>query len=149
MTETQFKDTKGNIWTLDINIGQYLEVKNKFDIDLSEAFSNDNNWIAAIAAHENITVLLGIIDILTAKERESRDITLDQMYEGIDGDVVEHATEAFIEAVVNFLPAHKRKAMRIIVDSVKVGMRKVIERVEAKELDIEDLVETELKKLER
>jgi len=50
---------------------------------------------------------------------------------------------------VNFLPAHKRKAMRIIVDSVKVGMRKVIERVEAKELDIEDLVETELKKLER
>ena len=130
MLTHQYKDTKGQVWTLNVNIGDYLNIKNKLGIDIAESFDNDNNWMAVIAAHENLSLLLSMIDILTAGERETRGMTLDQMYEGIDGDIVADATEAMIEAVVLFLPAHKRKALRLIVDSVKVGMEKAVEHQE-------------------
>jgi hypothetical protein len=126
----QYKDTKGQLWTLNINIGHYMAFKTKLGIDISESFDNDNNWMAKVAAHENLPLLLEMIDILTAGERDSRDLTLDQMYEGINGDVVADATEAMIEAVVLFLPAHKQKALRLIVDSVKVGMDRALIKME-------------------
>ncbi len=130
MLSHQYKDTKGQVWTLNVNIGDYLKLKNTLNIDIAESFDNDNNWMAMIAAHENLSLLLSMIDILTAGERDTRGLTLDQMYEGIDGDVVADATEAMIEAVVLFLPAHKRKALRLVVDSVKVGMEKAVEHQE-------------------
>ena len=130
MLSHQYKDTKGQIWTLCINIGHYMALKTKLGIDISESFDNDNNWMAKVAAHENLPLLLEMIDILTAGERESRELSLDQMYEGIDGNVVADATEAMIEAVVLFLPAHKQKALRLIVDSVKVGMDRAMIRIE-------------------
>lgn len=146
MNATQFEDSKGNVWTLDINVGHYLAIKSKFNIDISESFSETNNWLAKLAAHENIEILLGIIDLLTKEERESRDITLDQMYEGMNGDVIAKATNALVEATVLFLPAHKQKAMRIIVDSVTMGMERTIQHVEKNEKKLLDQMMKEVDK---
>jgi hypothetical protein len=131
MLKHQFKDTKGQLWTLNVNIGHYMALKNQLGIDISESFDTESNWMAKLASYENLPLLLEVIDILTAGERSSREITLDQMYEGIDGDVVADATEALIEAVVLFLPAHKQKALRLIVDSVKVGMDRALIKMES------------------
>lgn len=146
MNATQFEDTKGLVWTLDINVGHYLKIKSKFNIDISESFSEKNNWIAKLAAHENIEILLGIIDILTAEEREERGLTLDQMYEGMSGDIIAAATSSLIEATVLFLPAHKQKAMRIVVDSVKVGMERTVQKVEERAETILEQVKIEVDK---
>jgi hypothetical protein len=40
--------------------------------------------------------------------------------------LVADATTALIEAVVLFSPAHKQKALRLIVDSVNVGMERAL-----------------------
>ncbi len=126
MEATQFKDSKGLVWTININIGHYLALKSQLGIDISESFEAEGNWMTRLAAHENIEVLLGMIDILLETERKSRDLTLDQMYEGMDGNVIADATSALIEGIVLFLPAHRRKALRLIVDSVEVGMERAM-----------------------
>ncbi len=146
MEATQFKDSKGEIWTLDINVGHYLKIKSKFGIDISESFSQENNWLAKLAAHENIEILLGVLDLLTSEEREERGLTLDQMYEGMNGDVIADSTQALVEATVLFLPAHKQKAMRIVVDSVKVGMERTVKHIEEKAVEVLEKVEEEVDK---
>tara|TARA_R100001463_G_scaffold96145_6_gene150678 strand:+ start:1788 stop:2258 length:471 start_codon:yes stop_codon:yes gene_type:complete len=138
MEATQFKDSKGNLWTLSINIGHYLAMKSKLGIDITESFNSDDNWMTKLASHDNIEILLSMIDIILDSEREARGMTLDQMYEGFDGEVVAEATSALIEGIVLFLPAHKRKALRLIVDSVNVGMERAILLIEKEEMELRE-----------
>ena len=153
MEATQFKDSKGHIWTININIGHYLALKSKLGIDISESFDSEDNWMTRLAAHENIEVLLNMIDILLESERLSRELTLDQMYEGMNGDVVADATNALIEAIVLFSPTHKQKALRLIVDSVNVGMERMVAMVEQEEKEIREkmipMIDAELQKLNK
>lgn len=146
MSKTTFRDNKGRDWNLDINIGHYLKIKSKLDIDLSETFSSENNWMARIAAHENIEDLLHILEIILEKELASKDLKLDDFYEAVDGEVIASATEALLEAVVLFLPAHKQKAMRIILDSVKVGMNKAVEKLNVEEDMVREKMVSEIEK---
>lgn len=153
MEATQFKDSKGLIWTININIGHYLAMKSKLGIDISESFNSEDNWMTKLASHEGIEILLGMIDIILETERESRDLTLDQMYEGMNGDVVAEATSALIEAIVLFSPAHKQKALRLIVDSVNVGMERAVLLVEKEEKELREkmipMIDESLQKLSK
>jgi hypothetical protein len=153
MEAIQFKDSKGLIWTININIGHYLAMKSKLGIDISESFNSEENWMSRLASHEGIEILLGMIDILLESERQSRDMTLDQMYEGMNGDVVAEATSALIEAIVLFSPAHKQKALRLIVDSVNVGMERAVMMVEKEEKELREkmipMIDESLRKLSK
>lgn len=75
------------------------------------------------------------------------------MYEGMNGDVVADATDALIEAIVLFSPAHKQKALRLIVDSVNVGLERAVALLEKEEKDLRDnmipMIDEELLKLSR
>lgn len=144
MNITQFADTEDRVWTLDINIGHYLKFKSKLDIDISDSFSTENNWIAYIAAHENLESLLQMLEILIAKDLKSKGLTVEDFYGAVDGTVVVAATDALLEAVVLFLPAHKQRAMRIIVDSVRVGLSKAEKKLEEKTEEMMAQVEQQM-----
>ncbi|MDB4442130.1 hypothetical protein N9219_01770 [bacterium] len=151
MEATQFKDSKGQIWNININIGHYLALKSKLGIDITESFDSEGSWMSKLATHDNIELLLGMIDILLESERLSRDLTLDQMYEGMNGDVIADATNALIEGIVLFSPAHKQKALRLIVDSATVGMERAIVLMEKEEIELREkmipMIDAELAKL--
>ena len=106
-----------------------------------------------LASHDSIEVLLNMIDILLESERESRELSLDQMYEGMNGDVIADATNALIEAIILFSPAHKQKALRLIVDSVNVGMERAMMMVEKEEEQLREkmipMIDNELQKLSK
>ena len=71
MEATQFKDSKGQIWNININIGHYLALKSKLGIDITESFDSEGSWMSKLATHDNIELLLGMIDILLESERLS------------------------------------------------------------------------------
>ena len=71
-----------------------------------------------------------MLEILISKDLEAKGLTIEDFYGAVDGNVVADATDALLEAVVLFLPAHKQRAMRIIVDSVKVGIAKAEKKLE-------------------
>ena len=64
----------------------------------------------------------------------------------MSGDIIAAATSSLIEATVLFLPAHKQKAMRIVVDSVKVGMERTVQKVEERAETILEQVKIEVDK---
>ena len=131
MQKTQFKDTSGKLWTLSISIKNYIDIKQKFGIDISDVFSKDNNWLAQLAAQDDLMNLIGILLEVTSATRKEENISDDDFYALFDGDTLEAATAAFIEAVVLFLPAHKQTAMRTVIEAVEVGMQKTQETLTA------------------
>jgi len=153
MEATQFKDSLGKVWSININIGHYLAMKSKLGIDITQSFNSEDNWMTKLASHDNIEILLSMIDIITEGDRISRDLTLDQMYEGMNGDVIADATTALIEGIVLFSPAHKQKALRLIVDSVEVGMERAMLMVEKEEKELRakmiPMIDEELQKLSK
>lgn len=131
MQATQFKDTEGSVWTLSISVRNYITIKQKFGIDISDVFSRDNNWLAQLAAQDDLSSLIGLLLEVTSAERESRGLSEEAFFDLFDGDTLEAATTAFIEAIVLFLPAHKQAAMRTVVEAVEVGLKKTEETMQA------------------
>ncbi len=125
----QFKDTADNLWTLAINIGLYMDIKSETGIDISEIFEQENNWLAQLAHRDNAMQLISILTLCTNKEREKRGLSVDDFYGNVDGDVIEAAAKAFLEAAVLFLPAHKRQAMKVVIQGVYQGLTKAGETI--------------------
>ena len=151
MQKTQFKDTSGKLWTLSISIKNYIDIKQKFGIDISDVFSKDNNWLAQLAAQDDLMNLIGILLEVTESARKEQNISDDEFFALFDGDTLEAATSAFIEAVVLFLPAHKQIAMRTVVEAVEVGLQKTQETLDASKTrmieKVSETMEVEAKKV--
>ncbi len=118
----QFKDLTGEVWTISIDVGLYLELSSKHGINLSEVFSQDSSWLQDLAGQENALKLIEVLTLCTDRERESRGLSLEDFHARLDGDVLGHMARCFAEAAVVFLPAHKREAMRMIIKAVYTGM---------------------------
>ena len=144
MQNTQFKDVKGHLWTLSINIKHYIQIKQQYGIDLSDVFSKDDNWLAKLAAQDDLMMLVEIICLLTEADREKAGISQDDFYDRLDGDSVEAATIAFIQAIVLFLPAHKQTAMKTVIEAMEVGMAKTIKTMEDSKEMILDQIEQKM-----
>jgi len=151
MQKTQFKDTSGKLWTLSISIKNYIDIKQKFGIDISDVFSKDNNWLAQLAAQDDLMNLIGILLEVTESTRKEQNISDDDFFALFDGDTLEAATSAFIEAVVLFLPAHKQTAMRTVIEAVEVGLQKTQETLDASKTRmierVSETMEVEAKKV--
>ena len=151
MQKTQFKDTSGKLWTLSISIKNYIDIKQKFGIDISDVFSKDNNWLAQLAAQDDLMNLIGILLEVTESTRKEQNISEDDFFALFDGDTLEAATSAFIEAVVLFLPAHKQTAMRTVIEAVEVGLQKTQETLDASKTrmieKVSETMEIEAKKV--
>ncbi len=151
MQKTQFKDTSGRLWTLSISIKNYIDIKQKFGIDISDVFSKDNNWLAQLAAQDDLMNLIGILLEVTESTRKEQNISDDDFFALFDGDTLEAATSAFIEAVVLFLPAHKQTAMRTVIEAVEVGLQKTQETLDASKTrmieKVSETMEVEAKKV--
>jgi hypothetical protein len=151
MQKTQFKDTSGKLWTLSISIKNYIDIKQKFGIDISDVFSKDNNWLAQLAAQDDLMNLIGILLEVTESTRKEQNISDDDFFALFDGDTLEAATSAFIEAVVLFLPAHKQTAMRTVIEAVEVGLQKTQETLDASKTrmieKVSETMEVEAKKV--
>lgn len=65
-------------------------------------FSKDNNWLAQLAAQDDLMNLIGILLEVTESTRKEQNISDDDFFALFDGDTLEAATSAFIEAVVLF-----------------------------------------------
>jgi hypothetical protein len=130
MQENQFKDSNGEVWSLHITVLEYMAIKKEHNIDIGNIFDEKSNWIQEMIAQEDMEVFLGILGCLTDKEREKRNMTMEDFYGSLGGDVLAEAANAMIEAIINFTPAHKRGSLRKVVDSTKTTLNKVGEKVE-------------------
>ena len=143
----QFKDAAGRIWSLKVNVGNYTTIRDDYGVDITNITEGKTSWMSTLA--DDMTTFVGILVELTNKERTSRELSLEEFIEGLEGDVLVEATDAVLQAAVNFLPAHHRLAFMKVLEKIRQGQKMMGEKV-ADEVDhlfqIEDL-ETQLDKV--
>ena len=144
-----FKDTKGRIWDLTITAGTYLSLKDD-DIDISSVFSGADNVLEEMIGGDRITVMLDVIAMITEEQRKQKDVSDKDFYESLDGEVIESATLAFLQAVVNFTPAPKQPAMLAVLSQVRKAMdhasQALTEKIQSEEVldEITSLIDQQI-----
>ena len=145
-TNTQFKDLKGHTWTILITVATFTMLKEQHNVDISQIFESENNWISELLRQDDPTKLpLMLRDILDSQV-QTAGLSDQEFFEGLCGDTLSTATDALIQAIVNFTPVHKRKPLQLIVDNLNSSLAKASQKVVEQEKKIQDHVDKELDK---
>lgn len=108
-----FKDASGRTWDLKIDVAAIQRVHRLCGVDLTDRG-------ALTEALQSGPVLLHVIYVLCKPEADRLGIDEDGFGAGLDsGDVVEQATDAFVEALVNFTRSRDRPVLTRILEKVR------------------------------
>lgn len=119
----KFEDDKGREWSMKIDASTYLRLRED-EIDLGKIFDPEQTFLEELLLGDNMFAFLGIIGMITESQRETEGISKEDFYDSLGGAAIEHATLAFIQAIINFSPAPKRPAMQAVIDQMRKGIEK-------------------------
>jgi hypothetical protein len=117
--EHQFTDECGRTWSLKVNVNSYQTIRDDHGVDITDMSEGQTSWMSTLA--DDMPTFLAILCVLTEVERGERELSLEEFFEGLGGDVLVEATDAILQAVVNFLPVHRRLAFTKIMEKIKLG----------------------------
>jgi len=109
----RFKDNAGRTWPVIINVDAVKRVKEtlKFDdrpLNLMTCVE-DGEFLARLAADP--VLLCDLIFVVCKPDADAQGVTDTDFGRAMAGDAIEHATDAFLEALVEFFPAKKRRLL--------------------------------------
>ncbi len=109
-----FVDPLARRWTLKINTGMKVSIKETTGVDLSRVPSKGLKALGALLDDDE--KLMQAIWIIVEDQAKADGITPEDFVSCFDGDTYELATNALKEAVVLFSQAHSRDNLRAAVD---------------------------------
>lgn len=127
-----FVDLSGREWEVVITVGIIRKVRQVLSIDLADAFDFDTAGKPKTDVLKNIAedpVLL--IDVLyciceeQAKARSVSDVAFGELFS--TGELIEAATNALLQGLLQFLPPAKRLAMEKILQIANRNMQRMQE----------------------
>ena len=147
-----FTDNKGRAWEIVVTVATVKRVRALCKVDLNSIVELDKNNKPSAELLERLSsdpVLL--VDVLYAicKPQADKLGVLDEDFgEAMAGDVIEHATTALLEEVIDFFPEAKRMVMQKILSASRRFSRAARKKLEA-ELngEFENRVVSELDRL--
>ena len=129
-----FTDAAGRTWTLSLNLGTALKVRDTLDVDLLQPEQGDPPLLTRLGTDE---LLLGqVICCLLADQLEAHKVTEDDVRAGFDGQTLLAAQTAFYEELVGFFRSRGRTDR---ARAVETQSRVITEAVKAIEARIEAL----------
>lgn len=143
---TTFTDSAGRSWNLALNFTAAQRVKDVTGVNLLSG----TKAIEALLDDDGMR-LVGVVMALCQPAMEERGLSDLDFGEGLDGDAIDAATTAFLEAFVNFTRPAKRPALRRLL--AKVNEIEHLQTSKAESLidggALDTLVERELARMEQ
>jgi len=129
-----FTDAAGRTWTLSLNLGTALKVRDALNVDLLQPEQGDPPLLTRLGTDE---LLLGqVICCLLADQLEAHKVTEADVRAGFDGQTLLAAQTAFYEELVGFFRSRGRTDR---ARAVETQSRVITEAVKAIEARIEAL----------
>ena len=105
-----FKDTKGDEWEVKIDAPMILRIREECDPGFMLGDGEKENTYGRLSTDP--VLLCRIIFLLCDKQRQTRSISEEQFYEHVIGDAIDGATEAMLQAIINFTPRRTRDLLK-------------------------------------
>lgn len=105
-----FKDTKGREWTIVVDVGQIKTVRDLVGVDLHSLFKDEAKRVLS-----DPILLVDTLYALCRQQCAGRQMSDVDFGQSFDGDVLEAAANALLDAVIDFFPQSRRTILRATV----------------------------------
>jgi hypothetical protein len=130
-----FNDTRGRTWTVTINVDVIRRVRGLLDVNLLDAV--EGKLLEGLVSDP--VLLCDILFSLVQPEAQAKNISDEDFGRALGGDVLDQATTALLEELVDFFPSGRRQVFRKALDKRKTLEGKALEtatrRLESMELE--------------
>lgn len=126
-TVAGFSDLEGRRWTLKVTIGAVKRIREGLQLDLFAAA--DGGMFKELAAEPE--KICAVIWALIHSQAKAADVDEAAFWDAVDDTVLNDATTAFFEALVDFFHADKREPLRIVLRKMKAAEAKQVENMTA------------------
>jgi hypothetical protein len=137
-----FKDNANRDWTISLNIGSAMKVKDQLGIDLLQPESGEPPLLTRLGTDEML--LAQVIATLLESQFELHKIDAAQIYQCFDGQTFARAHEAFYKELISFFQSRGRsdrsKAVEKQMNMILAGIKAAETRID--NLNIEQVIET-------
>jgi len=132
-----FTDNAGRTWTIAVNTATIKRCRDLLDIDLLSILDDKADLLGRLVTDP--VLLCDVIYCLCESEVEAKGIGDEDFGSAMAGDAIEHATNAFLEALSDFFPGRKRRVIQKALQKLKeletAGIEMAETRLESPELD--------------
>jgi len=110
-----FEDTQGRKWHLSIDINTIRRVRTMTGFDLYKMVEFGNNNGGTIRQlTEDVILLVDVLYAIVKPDADQAGITDEEFGAALGGDVLGRATEALLDAYINFCPSRQSKILTAI-----------------------------------
>ena len=121
----QFQDAKKRKWVVRLTVSSLRATRDLLAIDLNDALDPSKGVIDSLA--NDPLLMMDVIYLCCKKQMDERDIDADEFSDAIEGDVIAEASQALINAIIDFFPSSKTDIIReslAIKDKMVARMKK-------------------------
>jgi hypothetical protein len=126
-----FTDSSGVLWDVNVTVETVRRVKRLIDVDLLDAVKGE--FIAGLA--DDPVQLADVLYCVCKPQADKLGVTDEQFGERLAGDVIDHATAALLEALVNFFPKRQRSLLELTAATVNEALALASEKDKARMKD--------------
>ena len=130
-----FSDTQGRPWTITLNVDAIRRVRSVLNINLLEAI--EGKLLERLITDP--VLLCDILFVVIQPEAISKGISDEDFGRSLGGDVLDVATTALLEELVDFFPSAKRTVFRKALTKLKqletLAIETATQRLESNELE--------------
>ena len=130
-----FNDTLGRTWTVTINVDAIRRVRALLDINLLDAI--EGKLLERLVTDP--VLLCDILFALVQPEAHAKNISDEDFGKSLGGDVLDHASSALLEELVDFFPSARRTVFRKALVKLKrlegMAIETATQRLESDELE--------------
>lgn len=137
----KFSDASGRDWTFSITVDSAKTIRDDVGLDIMSI--KDVDQFAEIVGGDSWAVL-DAVALLCEPSFERHGVTAKTFFESLDGDAVESAVKAFVEAVIDFFPQRRREALKTLLAKFEAIEAAAVKRLktEIETADADQLAET-------
>ena len=135
-----FTDTAGRTWTISLNLGTALAVKDSLGIDLLQPEAGDPPLLTRLGTDE---LLLGeVLCALLAGQFEAHKVSDTDVRASFDGQTLLAAQKAFYEELVDFFRQRGRTDRARAVETQQTLINKAVKAIETKidRIDVDKVI---------
>ena len=130
-----FSDTQGRPWTITLNVDAIRRVRSVLNINLLEAI--EGKLLERLITDP--VLLCDILFVVIQPEAIAKEISDEDFGRSLGGDVLDVATTALLEELVDFFPSAKRTVFRKALTKLKqletLAIETATQRLESNELE--------------
>lgn len=144
-----FKDSQDRSWKINLDGPKIMAIREECDSEfLKDDFTDQSKPSTFARLQADPVLLCRVIFLLCEKQINERNVDEEDFYSSVIGESLDAATDALLEAVVNFSPRRTREMLEAFVAQDKIqqeATKRILEKVNSPALMNEALAKIEAK----